>query len=107
MARAAAVLAVGIAASKVVCVLKTVFGECDDGKIKQKQKNIEAVYQYMNIITHEIKTITSEQNDKFFMIKGELRGVRAKQQVIIDTQNKHWEAASKQFAIIRNNTNEM
>ena len=107
LAGAAAVLGVGIAGSKVVCVLKTVFGGCDDGRIKQNQKNIEAAYQYMNIITDEIKTITSEQNDKFFMVAGELRDVRAKQQVIIDTQNKNWEAASKQFAIIRNNTNEM
>ena len=107
LAGAAAVLGVGIAGSKVVCVLKTVFGGCDDGRIKQNQKNIEAAYQYMNIITDEIKPITSEQNDKFFMVAGELRDVRAKQQVIIDAQNKNWEAASKQFAIIRNNTNEM
>ena len=104
---AAAVRGVGIAGSKVVCVLKTLFGGYNDGRIKQNQKNIDAAYQYMNIITDEVKTITSEQNDNFFTVAGELRDVRAKQQVIIDTQNKNREAAWKHFAITCNNTNEM
>ena len=107
LAGAAAVLGIGIATDEIVCVVKSVFGGCDDGRIKQNQLNIERAYDYMNNMTDTIQNIVTKQNKNFFLVAGELTKIHEKQREIIDTQNRNWNEASKQFEVLRKNTHEM
>ena len=72
-AAAAAVLGIGIGAGdKLLCFIKSVFGGCDK-RVKRNQENIRQAMAYLQYLTEHVEQITTSQNEKFFVVSGELK----------------------------------
>ena len=106
-AAAAAVLGIGIGAGdKLLCFIKSVFGGCDK-RVKRNQENIRQAMAYLQYLTEHVEQITTSQNEKFFVVSGELKAIKEAQDEIIKTQNRNWELAEGQFTALRQNVHHM
>ena len=104
---AAAVLGIGIGAGqKLLCFIKSVFGGCDK-RVKRNQENIRQAMVYLQYLTEHVEQITTSQNEKFFVVLGELKATKEAQDEIIKTQNRNWELAEGQFTALRQNVHHM
>ena len=89
-AAAAAVLGIGIGAGE-----------------KRNQENIRQAMAYLQYLTDHVEQITTSQNEKFFVVSGELKAIKEAQDEIIKTQNRNWELAEGQFTALRQNVHHM
>ena len=107
-ALATAVLARGIGAGdKLLWFIKSVFGGCDK-RIKRNQENIRQAMAYLQYLTTEhVEQISTKENEKFFVVSGELKAIKEAQDEIIKTQNRNWEKPEGQFTALRRNVPHM
>ena len=104
---AAAVLGMGVGTGdKLLCFIKSVFGGCDK-RVARNQKNIRQAMAYLQYLTDHVERITIQNNEKFYVVLGELKAIKEAQKEIIETQNRNWELAEGQFKALRQNVHHM
>ena len=104
-AAATAVLGIGTG-DKLLCFDKSVFGGCDK-RVARNQKNIRQAMAYIQYLTDHGEQITIQNNEKFYVVSGELKAIKEAQNEIIETQNRNWELAEGQFKALRQNVHHM
>ena len=106
-AAAAAVLGIGIGTGdKLLCFIKSVFGGCDK-RVARNQKNIRQAMAYLQYLTDHVEQITIQNNEKFYVVSGQLKAIKEAQNETIETQNRNWELAEGQFKALRQNVHHM
>ena len=78
------------------------FGGCDK-RVAKNQKNIRQAMAYLQHLTNHVKQITIQNNEKFYVLSGELKAIKEAQNEIIETQNRNWELAEGQFKALYQN----
>ena len=58
---------------------------------------------YLQYLTDHVEQITTQNNEKFYVVSGELKAIKEAQNEIIETQNRNWELAEGQFKALRQN----
>ena len=100
---AAAALGIGIGTGdKLLCFINSVFGGCDK-RVARNQKNIRQAMAYLQYLTDHGEQITIQNDEKFYVVSGELKAIKEAQNEIIETQNRNWELAEGQFKALRQN----
>ena len=62
---------------------------------------------YLQYLTDHVEQITIQNNEKFYVVSGELKVIKEAQNEIIETQNRNWELAEGQFKALRQNVHHM
>ena len=62
---------------------------------------------YLQYLTDHVEQITIQNNEKFYVVSGELKAIKEAQNEIIETQNRNWELAEGQFKALRQNVHHM
>ena len=62
---------------------------------------------YLQYLTDHVEQITIQNNEKFYVVSGELKAIKEAQNEIIETQNRNWELAEGQLKALRQNVHHM
>ena len=105
-AAAKAVLGIGIRTDKLLCFIKSVLGECDK-RVARNQKNIRQAKAYLQYVTDHVEEIKIRNNEKLYVVSGELEAIKEAQNEMIETQKRNREIAKGQFKALRRNVHHM
>ena len=106
-AAADTLLGIGIGTGdKLLCFITSVFGGCDK-KVARNKKNIRQAMAYIHYLTDHVEQITFQNNEKIYVVSGELKAIKETQNEISETQNRNWELAEEQFQALRQNVHHM
>ena len=104
----AALAAVGLFGSGLVmrksdsCGLRGIFGGCHD-QTKANAKNIRTISEVQDVLTVFVTDLSTNTDEKFFLVENELAALQAIQAEMSRTQNTNWAIFQEQFDIYADN----
>ena len=104
----AALAAVGLFGSGVAmgnsdsCGLRGIFGGCHD-QTKANAENIRTISELQDVLTDFVTELSTNTDEKFFLVENELAALQAIQAELSRTQNTNWAIIQEQFYIYADN----